>query len=67
MCDTQPRRRTRAGRALGLVGGACLDGSAERNMTGNCRGGGDGCIFLINNLKNKIIQCDFSLSQWWTV
>lgn len=55
--------RTRAGRAGGLVSGSCLDGSAEKNMTENCRGGGDGCIFLINEFKNKIILGDFSLSQ----
>lgn len=57
--DTQPRRRTTAGRAVGLAGGASLDGSAGRNMTENCRGGGDECVFLINNLKNKIILCYF--------
>lgn len=39
---------------MGLVGAACLDGSAGRNMTENCRGGGNGCIFLINNFLNEI-------------
>lgn len=52
---------------MGLVGGTCLDGSAGRNVTENCRGGGNGCIFLTNNLKNEIIQCCFSLSQGWTL